>query len=117
MRSSIELFGFSTLRDIKDEEDYFGLKKVRRMLKTKLVICTNQPMIPVRSNVKIGGIMKIGTRKPDDVLLRLEKVFVQPKYRKFPWHAFDFSDTGVIINEVTITATVSRIFVHRFDNI
>lgn len=112
LKSSIELFGSSTLRDIKDEEDNFGLKKVKRMLKTKLVICTNKRMIPVRPSAKIGGMMKIGKQQPGDGLLHLEKVFVQPKYSKFPRHTFDFSDYGAIINEVTITASVSRTFLY-----
>lgn len=92
--------------------DFGFLADIVRIKTTKrVVICNNKPIEPVRRNAKIGGIMKIGTRQPGDVLLRLEKVLVQSGASKFPRHTFDFTDHGASINEVTITAGVSRIFV------
>lgn len=101
-KSSFKIYGSMSLRIL-------NLLTTRTF--ERAAICTNKPMVHVRSDAKIGGKMKIGNRQPDDILLRLEKVRVRSDNREFPRHTFEFLDKGVSINEVTITASVSMIYV------
>lgn len=112
MKSSIKIFGLNALGILKNDDSIL-INSGRIETTKRLAICNNKPMVPVQHNAKIGGILKIGERQPGDFLLHLQKVIVQPKYMKrFSRHHFEFSDDNISISEVTITASVSRIFAY-----
>lgn len=101
LMSSIRIFGSPGLSTAN---------LIRLRLKTRSIaaICTETYMKAMKKAKNTTNLIQIGIRKPDDILLRFQKVFLQTnsEYR-FPRYTFDFMDPDVNITQVTITANVS----------
>lgn len=102
LMSSIKIFGLRGL-------DSAHLIRLRLKTRSIAAICTKTNMMTMQRVRNTTNLIHIGERKPDDVLLRFQKVFLQTnsEYR-FPRYTFDFMDPDVNITHVTITANVRR---------
>lgn len=95
--SSIKIFGLRGL-------DSGNLIRLRLKTRSIAAICAKTQNVENTTNY----LLQIGARKPDDILLRFQKVYLgtSAEYR-FPRYTFDFMDPNVNITQVTVTANVS----------
>lgn len=98
---SIKIFGLRGLSAA-------NLIPLRLKSRSIAAICTETFMNSMQKIENNINLIRIGERKPNDILLRFQKVFLNTnsEYR-FPRYTFDFTDLYVNITQVTITANVS----------
>lgn len=96
LMSSIKIFGLRGL-------DSGNLIRLRLKTRSIAAICAETQNVENTTN-----LLQIGARKPDDILLRFQKVYVGTSTEhRFPRYTFDFMDPNVNITQVTVTANVS----------
>lgn len=101
LMSLIKIFGLRGL-------DSAHLLRLRLKTRSIAAICTETHMNALQRIKNTMYLIQIGKRKPNDILLRFQKVFLDSNSEhRFPRYTFDFMDPDVNITQVTITANVS----------
>lgn len=105
LMSSIQIFGLHGLNSTN------LIRLLRLKTRSIAAICTAKTDMMIdkqRIEKNTMNLIQIGKRKPDDILLRFQKIFLNTNSEyHFPRYTFDFMDPDVNITQVTVTANVS----------